>query len=432
MTTPSKKKVTDSLSALGQRTEPPPISWLMSEALKQPDLISLAAGFTDNKTLPVAATRRLTELILRKSEAGRQSLQYGVGEGNENLRHHTSEQLARLDAEFDQPSKIQLDQIVITNGSQQFLYLLSEILCDPGDIVIVEDPTYFVYLSIMQSHGLQARTAPMTPEGISLSGLEDTLKMLKQTGEIKRLKFVYAVTYFQNPTGLTTTLENKKAVLDLLRQYESAAGHRLYYVEDAAYRELNFPSYTAPKSSLSLKDYRDRIVYTGTYSKSFATGIRVGFGVLPENLYKPLMNVKGNHDFGTAHFLQMIVAAAISLGDYEKQLISSRKRYAKKCRTMLRAIEEYFPEAVRSSVPQGGLCLWASLPKRVTTGPKSRFFKESLDTGVLYVPGEFAFADDVTRKKPRSSMRLSFGSASEEKIEKGIMRLAHVMKQRLE
>lgn len=403
----------------------------MSEALKQPDLISLAAGFTDSKTLPIAATRRLADFILRHSETGRQALQYGVGEGNDGLRYHTSEQLARLDGEPDQASRIRPDRIVITNGSQQFLYLLSEVLCDPGDIVIVEDPTYFVYLSIMQSHGLEARTARMTPSGISISDLETTLEQLKKSGDIKRLKFVYCVTYFQNPTGLTTTLERKQTVLDLLRKYESAAGHRLYLVEDAAYRELNFPKYQAPKSSLSLTDYRDRIIYTGTYSKPYATGIRVGFGILPDSLYGPIMNVKGNHDFGTAHFLQVILAAAINSGDYEKQLKRSRKQYAKKCQSMVESIEEYFPKEVTYSEPEGGLCLWATLPKSLTTGPRSRFFKEALQAGVLYVPGEFAYANDPTRAKPKSTMRLSFGSASSEKIQKGIFRLSQAIKKRL-
>ncbi len=421
----------DALSAIGQRTTPPPISWLMSEALKQPDLISLAAGFTDNQSLPVAATKELTRQILEHSQHGRQALQYGPGVGNERLHHHTRKILAELDGRLNFQDQTPYNNLLITHGSQQFLYLITEALCDPGDIIIVEDPTYFVYLSIMQSHGIEARTAPMEEDGASIERLEDTLERLTRNGEIKRLKFIYSVTYFQNPTGITTSLEKKRAVLSLLRRYEKSAGHRLYYVEDAAYRELNFPKYNAPPSSLTLDDYRDRIVYTGTYSKPFATGIRVGFGILPESLYTPVLNIKGNHDFGTAHFLQVILAAAIETKVYTKQLNKARKQYAKKCQAMVDALATHFPEEVHFSIPDGGLCLWATLPKYITTGPKSQYFRASLDAGVLYVPGAFAFADDPTRKKPNSTMRLSFGSASVSQIQEGIERLGKTLKSRL-
>ena len=403
----------------------------MSQALKSPDLISLAAGFTDNTKLPVAATRQLTEQILRQSQLGHSALQYGTAAGNDALREQTSARLARLDHSTGRSSRVPVDQMVITNGSQQFLYLLSEVLCDPGDFVIVEDPTYFVYLSIMQSHGVRARSVPIESDGLSLDHLEQTLRSMTKTGDIKRLKYLYSVTYFQNPTGITTSAAKKKAVLDLLRRFESKAGHPLYYVEDAAYRELSFPGYEPPKSSLSLASHRDRIIYTGTFSKPFATGIRVGYGILPSSLHGPLMNVKGNHDFGTAHLLQVLLWAALESGEYEAQLLKVRKAYARKCRLMIRSIRQSFPDQVRFTEPQGGLCLWATLPGKINTGPKSAFFRASIKAGVLYVPGEFAFADDPGRRRPRTTMRLSFGSASREQIQQGIDRLAQTIHQRL-
>ena len=229
----------------------------------------------------------------------------------------------------------------------------------------------------------------------------------------------------------STSVAKTEAVLKLLRRFESKAGHPLYYVEDAAYRELNFPRYEAPKSSLSLTSYRDRIIYTGTYSKPFATGIRVGYGILPPPLYGPVMNVKGNHDFGTAHLLQVILLAALQSDEYENQLLKVRKAYASKCRSMLQSIRQHFPDQVRFTEPQGGLCLWATLPSKINTGPTSAFFKATIKAGVLYVPGEFAYADDTERRKPRSTMRLSFGSATKEQIQQGIRRLGHTIQQRL-
>lgn len=359
-------------------------------------------------------------------------LQYGTSEGSQSLRQLTAGLLEKLDqTNGEQSLKIPYENLLITNGSQQFLYLVTETLCDPGDIVVVEDPTYFVYLSILQSHGIESRGIPMEPDGMSLPALEACLDKLAKSGDIRRLKFIYSVTYFQNPTGITTSLAKKRQIIDLLSRYESRAGHRIYFVEDAAYRELNFPDYSPPPSTLTFSDAQDRIIYTGTFSKPFATGIRVGYGVLPSSLRDSVLNLKGNHDFGSAHLLQGILAAAISSQDYEKQLVSSRKNYASKCALMIRSMKRHFPKSVTHTIPQGGLCLWVTLPKTLASGPKSKLFKAAIESGVLYVPGELAFGNDPTRRKPRNSLRLSFGSASRDKIQKGVTRLGQAIAARM-
>ena len=172
------------------------------------------------------------------------------------------------------------NRMVITHGSQQFLYILTEALCDPGDIVLVEDPTYFVYLGIMQSRGLNGRGIAMNHDGIDLEHLEMVLESLRRSGELKRTKMLYLVSYFQNPTGRSTSLSVKKEALNLLSKYERAAGHPIYLLEDAAYRELGFEG-QSDSSALSICGASERVIYSGTYSKPFATGVRVGFGVLP-------------------------------------------------------------------------------------------------------------------------------------------------------
>jgi 2-aminoadipate transaminase len=417
------------LSALGKRSEAPPISWLMSQALKQPNLISLAAGFTDNKTLPVAETREILNQLLASPSKAQSALQYGTAAGDERLREATASRLARLDSEPRE--NYSADNLIITNGSQQFLYMLTEALCDPGDIIIVEDPTYFVYLSIMQSHGIEARGVRMEPSGLSIESLEQTLKSLEKSGDLHRVKFLYSVTYFQNPTGITTSYEKKIKALKMLRTFEKKAGHPIYYVEDAAYRELSFPEFSPPASALKQREHRDRLIYTSTYSKPYATGVRVGFGFLPRPLHTVVMRIKGNHDFGTAHLLQQILVAAIESNKYETHLAKIGRSYHRKGTAMLRAIQQYFPENVQIIPPNGGLCIWATLPQRIKTGPKSAFFKESVQQGVLFVPGEFAFANDPTRSKPRSSMRLSYGSGTKSQIQEGIKILGSLLHDRL-
>jgi len=315
--------------------------------------------------------------------------------------------------------------IVITNGSQQFLYLLSEALYDPGDLILVEDPTYFVFLGIAKSLGMQCRGIRMQSDGIDIKHLEEQLEGLRDSGGIRRLKMVYLVSYFQNPTGRTTALDKKKQALDLIRKYESHAGHPIFLLEDAAYRELRF-SGVPVASILSLDPHQERVIYTGTYSKPFATGVRVGFGVVPDSLLSTILRIKANHDFGSPHLLQKLMGEVLSGPHYESHLLTIRRRYLRKSRAMISAMKKFFPESYHWETPEGGLNAWVVLPRKRRTGLKSRIFKEALNQNVLYVPGSLCYAEDSSRLKPNHEMRVSFGSASEPDIREGIRRLGRV------
>lgn len=410
------------LSQLGQRIAEPPIAWLMKQTLEHPHIISLAAGFTDNPSLPVAETQELAQKVLAKASRGQAALQYGSSAGDTRLRELTCQRLRALDGN---KSIAPVEQTIITNGSQQLLYLLTEAMFDPGDIVIVEDPTYFVFLGIAQSRALDCRGVKLTPEGVDLADLERCLETLRKEGSLPKLKALYLVTYHQNPTGYTTQLERKAAALKLLRRYEKAAGHPIYLLEDAAYRELRFRGKDVP-TALNCAG-SERVIYAGTYSKPFATGIRVGFGILPKELYPVVLRIKGNHDFGTANLLQQLLAEALATGAYERHLKQLRERYAGKAAVMVAAIRKHFPQNVEWREPEGGLYVWARTPERLKTGLKSAFFKRALAQDVLYVPGELAYADDTHRPKPNHEMRLSFGGAGEKDITEGIARLGRLM-----
>ncbi len=418
------------LSALGRRTKAPPVSWLMAAALAHPRLISLAAGFTDNQTLPVRETREVLSGLLR-SRGGRAALQYGSTPGDPGLRRATAARLRALDGLPDGEPACSPERMLITHGSQQLLYMLAEALCDPGDIVLVEDPTYFVLLGILQSHGLAARGIRMESDGLELAHLEAVLRRLKRTGEVRRVKLLYLVSYFQNPTGTTTSFEKKAGALELLRHYERAAGHPIYLLEDAAYRELRF-SGADVKSALAAQGHRERVIYMGTYSKPFATGVRVGFGLLPEPLLSTVLRIKGNHDFGTSNLLQQILARAVESGRYERHLVGLRARYRHKAQVMLDAIAKHFPAVVRWQAPRGGLYVWARLPPRVKSGLASRLFQAARANEVLYVPGELCYAADPTRRRPNHEMRLSFAAETEPNLRAGIQRLGAAMRRMLD
>ncbi len=416
----------NALSALGRRTELPPISWLMQTALTRPKLISLAAGFTDNPTLPTEISRKLLNEILRSPKTGQPALQYGITVGEKNLRELTAKHLQKLDGGHD--SGHSPEHVIITGGSQQLLYMTLEALCDEGDIILVEDPTYFVFLSILQSRGIKARGVKLEPDGIDLAHLGKVLTRLKKSGELRRVKALYLVTYFQNPTGATTSLAKKSATLKLLKKFERAAGHPIYLLEDAAYRELRFDHGDDIPTALILPGAKERVIYTGTYSKPYAPGARVGFGILPEPLFTTVQRIKGNHDFGTANLLQQLLAGALATGLYDKHVAKVQKNYARKARVMKSALAEHFPANVEIWESGGGLYFWARLPQGISAGVKSKVFQSALKADVLYVPGELCYADDPSRAKPDNEMRISFGSASVENIRKGIARLGKVLK----
>jgi len=412
---------------MGRRTAEPPISWLMRIKLERPRLISLAAGFTDSSTLPVAGSRRLLNEMLGDVALGQAALQYGSTAGDDTLRKLTARRIRQLDGNpRGQAGSYEARRTVITHGSQQLLYMATEALCDPGDIVLVEDPTYFVYLGIMQSRGVAGRGVRMNHDGIDLGHLEQVLESLKRDGNLPRLKILYLVSYYQNPTSRSTSLQVKAGALELLRRYERAAGHPIYLMEDAAYRELGFAGSPAV-SALSVKGAADRVIYTGTYSKPFATGARVGFGILPEELLTPVLRIKGNHDFGTSNLTQQLVRRSLVSGLYGKNLARVQRCYRAKAKAMTDAIGEHLPESVQWEQPEGGLNVWAALPRKVNTGMKSRFFKKVLDRNVLYVPGGLCYVDDPTRAKPSHEMRLSFGAATEVDIREGIRRLGQAI-----
>jgi len=415
------------LSALGRRTADPAISWLMHAALARPRLISLAAGFTDNESLPVADARASFNEVLRSPGTGQAALQYGTTLGDPTLRRLTAQRWRRFDGDRGMPEAYSPERVIITSGSQQLLYMVTEALCDPGDIVLVEDPTYFVYLGILQSHGVRARGVRLDREGLDLAQLKSVLEQLKRSGGLRRLKLLYFVSYFQNPTGVTTSFAKKRAILSVLNKFERAAGHPIYLVEDSAYRELRFAGKEV-KSALAVKGFTERVILAGTYSKPFATGARVGFGFLPEPVFTTVARIKGNHDFGTSNLLQQLLVRALASGRYDRHLWLLRRRYARKALVMRRVLDANFPKVVEWWEPQGGLYFWAGLPKGISTGLKSKVFQTALKSDVLYVPGELCYADDPSRANPDNEMRISFGSATEANIRKGIARLGAVLK----
>jgi 2-aminoadipate transaminase len=392
----------------------------MKLTLERHDLISLAVGFTDDETLPVEEVVMLAREILQRPKTARAALQYGTTIGLPQLRHEILRRWLKQDQLTTGRSPLAINDCIVTTGSQQLLYLISEVLCDPGDVVIVEDPTYFVYLGIVEARDIRAVGAD------SVDNLKSKIENMKRRRLLPRLKMLYLVTYFQNPTGRTWSLEMKREALSIVKHYERAAGHPIYIVEDAAYRDLRFEGEDVP-SFKSLDARNERLVYANTLTKPFSTGFRLGYGILPPPLLRAVARSKGNHDFGSSNFLQNVLARALAEGLYDRHLPKIAAGYRRKRDVMIAALDDAFPGIAHYEKPHGGMYIWAELPPRTKTGVKSKLFKRSLDAGVLYVPGEMCYCNDPSRWIPQNCMRLSFGAPTIQQIQKGVRLLADAL-----
>lgn len=410
------------LSSQSRRTTDSPISYFIETAIETPGLISLAAGLVDESAFPAAEIAGAVSAIMADPAAAKAALQYGSTQGLAPLR----EKLLRhvCDADGVAPADVNLtaDDVIVTTGSQQMLYLLGEALFDHGDIVVTEAPSYFVYHSALASHGATVLSVPMDDGGMDLDALEALLARLDQTGELKRLKLIYTVDYFQNPTGLTLAADRRPRLLELARKYSKH--HRVLILEDAAYRELRYTG----DDLVSVKRYDERneyVVYTSTFSKPCAPGLKTGYSIVPSDLVAPLCNLKGNHDFGSSNLAQHVLNKLMETGAYHRHVGRLRGVYRAKRDAMLRALEREFSDwpTVRWTQPAGGLYVWLTFPDHVDAGPNGELVKRALAEGVLYIPGEFGHVADEGGVVPRNEARLSFGVAEPPQLAEGIRRL---------
>jgi 2-aminoadipate transaminase len=409
------------LAGKALRTPDSPISTLIRLALETPGLISLAAGLVDESSLPVREVAEAAADLLAHPTAGRAALQYGTTAGHPPLREKILAHVCAGDGV--QPAELNLtsDEVVITTGSQQLLYLLSEVLLDPGDIVVTEAPSYFVYHGVLASKGVRVLGIPMDQEGMDVEALDALLRRLDRSGEIARLKLIYTVDYFQNPTGLTLSVPRRQQLVELARRYSRR--HRVLVLEDAAYRELRFDGPDLP-SIKSFDENNEYVVSTYTFSKPCAPGLKTGYGLLPRDLVEPVLRLKGCHDFGSNNFAQHILDRLLETRTYHRHVGDLVEVYRAKRDAMLAALAEEFRGWAEMSWtrPAGGLYVWLTCPTDIDTGPAGPLMREALDQGVLFVPGEFGHVEgDVPA--PTCEMRLSFGVAAPEQLTEGVRRL---------
>lgn len=372
------------------------------------DVISFAGGLPAPELFDVAGIDAAAREALANDPRG--ALQYGTTEGFEGLR---AELAALTNA---RGANVDADDLVVTGGSQQGIDLIARTLIDPGDIVLVEQPTYLAALQVFELAQADVQGVGSDEHGLDVDDLEAKLDALAAQG--RRVKVVYVVATFANPSGVTLTAERRRRVLEL------AVRHGFLVVEDDPYSELRF-SGEAVAPIVAHRDEieggREHAVYLASLSKIVAPGLRIGWMVLPEWLRSAVVIVKQASDLHASTFAQHTAARYLQSGRLEAHLGAIRAAYGDRANAMMESLERHFPGGVLTfERPDGGMFLWARLAEGVDT---SAIVTRAIENGVVFVPGSSFFVGGTSRH----FMRLSYVTSTHERIEEGVRRLARTI-----
>lgn len=367
-----------------------------------PEVISLAAGNPAPEAFPVEEITRISNDIFMEDPI--LALQYSISEGYTPLRDLLKSQLEKS-GEFD-PAK---DELIITSGAQQANAMMAKVLCDPEDIICCEAPSFIGSLNAFKSYNVDLRGITLEEDGINLDELEEVLK----TGKVK---LIYIIANFQNPTGLTTSLEKRKGILALAKQYGAVI------LEDNPYGDLRFEGENIP--SMKSLDNDGVVAYSRTFSKTLAPGIRVGYISAPKEIVSKMVICKQVDDVHTNIWAQVLAYRFMKECDMDAHLASLRKIYKHKCQLMLEQIQKNFSSKISYTKPQGGLFVWCTLPDDCDmTAFCARAVQEFK---VAVVPGN-AFM--ISESDKTTSFRLNFSTPTDEQLIAGCEKLGRLSKE---
>lgn len=366
----------------------------------RPEVVSLAGGMPFVSALPMELVTQAIDRTMR--ERGAEALQYGSGQGAPELREHILEVMALEGIHGD------ADDVVVTTGSQHALELLAKLFLDPGDIVLAEGPTYVTALVVFRSFQAEIRHVPMDEHGLIPAAFRESLAALAAEGRLP--KFLYTVPTFSNPAGVTLSLERRQEVLQIASEYG------VLVIEDNPYGLLYFDS--PPPDALRSID-SDGVVYLGTFSKTLAPGVRVGWALAPPSIREKLVLANEAAVLSPSSFTQLIVSEYLESADWKGQIATFRGVYQERRDALLWALEEHLPH-LSWTVPDGGFYVWLTLPENLDS---KAMLPRAVEGLVAYTPGTGFYADGGGG----NNIRLSFSYPTPEFIHEGIRRLAAVI-----
>lgn len=384
-------------------------SSLVRELLKlttETDVISFAGGLPGADLFPIAEFQAASARVL--AERGAEALQYSTTEGERPLREMVARHTARYGI------SVKLENVLITSGSQQALDLVGKVFLNPGDHVLVERPTYVGALQAWNAYQAEYLTVRIDEDGMRTDELDTVLR--------GGPKFIYALPNFQNPTGVTLSLERRKALIRL------ADVHGVPILEDDPYGQLRYEGQHLPPLVTLDAEYRGlpgagysgNVIYLSTFSKTLAPGLRLGWIVGPPDVIQHLAQAKQGVDLHTSSFTQLLAFEVARSGFLDLHVRRLRRAYAERRDAMLAAMAKSFPSSVHWTRPQGGLFLWVTMPESVDA---AELLKAALAERVAFVPGTAFFPDG----SGKNTMRLNFTSRQPAEITEGIARLGRVL-----
>lgn len=368
------------------------------------DLISFAGGIPDECIFPQEQLSEITESLFER--LGSKVFQYSSTDGSRELREYLVEFLA------ERGIRTFLKEIIITTGSQQGLDLVSKIFIDPGDVVFTEKPGYVGGIGAIKSYEAEVIGIDMEKDGIDVEQLETELKACSHEG--KRVKFIYLVPDYSNPSGIRLSLEKRIRILELAEEYD------FYILEDTPYSELTYYHETIPY--LKELDKNKRVILMGTFSKFFIPGLRIAWICAEKELIDVFCRAKQNADLASNSYGQFLLTEAGKRGLLNKQLERVLPYYKERMEAMKRALNEYMPEEVSWFDVKGGFFYWLKLPTNVTGRV---LFRKAIGEKLAFVTGNSFFPIDSDGD---NYIRLSFSKTPVDDIDKGIERLARLIR----
>ncbi len=374
---------------------------------QDPEIISFAGGLPSPQSFPLTELEEIAADVLR--ENGPAALQYGTTEGVLQLREDIARQSKK-----EGMKDVSAENIIITSGSQQALDVVGKMFLNPGDIAVVELPSYLGGLNAFRAYECNLVGVSIVDDGMDVDALDEKLKCLKKDG--LEPKFIYVVPTYQNPAGVVMPEKNRKKLIDVANEYD------LLVVEDDPYGKLNYDGHHV--KPIKAFDDEDRVIYMSTFSKILAPGFRLAWTVASEELTRKMMICKQAVDLCTNTFSQYIASEFMRRGSLDLHIMKITEMYKPKRDLMMAELKQNMPDGYKCNKPGGGMFAWVTLPEGIDT---EIMFLDALKEKVAYVHGK-AFCVDGTGGR---SMRLNFSYAPPELITDGVQRLGRVIKRNL-
>jgi len=367
----------------------------------RPEIVSLAGGMPNLSAIPMDVMASLLEKLVR--ENGQEALQYGSGQGHPKLREQICDVMA-LEGIRANP-----DDVLVTTGSQQALDLISRIFIDPGDVVLVEAPSYVGALGTFAQYEARVVHVEMDQSGLSPEALRNAIKTLRYQGS--RIKFIYLIPNYQNPTGVTMPSSRRTEILNICRE------EKIFVVEDNPYGLLGFDG---PSPNAMRAEDSENVIYLGSFSKTIVPGFRVGWALVPPALREKLVIASESSILCPSNFSQLAISSYLANQPWRDQIASFVNLYRVRRDAMLETLDAKFPKSANWTKPKGGFYVWVTLPAGIDT---KALMPKAIVAKVAYVPGTAFYADGLGSW----SMRLSYCHPTPERIREGVAALAHVI-----